>query len=110
MARPRKFAEETVVLTEIQVLLSEKRTALSTLRTGIVIISLPLAVLTVLITTSGYYDIFNILYLMVPVLAIIIGLIFFGTYLILFAYDAFKKYDKKLEKLKIKYKDIARYI
>jgi len=42
---------------EIELILSEKRTALSTLRTGIAVFALPLSVLSVLVATSSYYTI-----------------------------------------------------
>ena len=43
---------DNVIFGEIQVLLAEKRTALSSLRTGIAVFALPLSVLSVLIATS----------------------------------------------------------
>ena len=43
---------DSLILGEIQVLLSEKRTALSSMRTGIAVFALPLSVLSVLIATS----------------------------------------------------------
>ena len=48
---------DALLLGEIQVLLSEKRTALSSMRTGIAVFALPLSVLSVLIATSRYYSI-----------------------------------------------------
>jgi hypothetical protein len=48
---------DALILGEIQVLLSEKRTALSSMRTGIAVFALPLSVLSVLIATSRYYSI-----------------------------------------------------
>ena len=48
---------DNLILGEIQVLLAEKRTALSSLRTGIAIFALPLSVLSVLIATSRYYNV-----------------------------------------------------
>ena len=47
---------DTVVFNDIQVLLAEKRTALSSLRTGIAVFALPFSVLSVLIATSRYYS------------------------------------------------------
>ncbi len=45
---------DNLIFNEIQVLLAEKRTALSSLRTGIAIFALPLSVLSVLIATSRF--------------------------------------------------------
>ena len=47
--------EEAVDIGRIQLLLAEKRTALSAVRTGIAVFTLPLSVTTVLVTTSRYY-------------------------------------------------------
>jgi hypothetical protein len=43
---------DATILNEIQVLLSEKRTSLSTMRTGIAVFAFPLSVLSILIATS----------------------------------------------------------
>ena len=51
---------ETVILSEIQLVLAEKRTSLATMRTGITVFVLPLSVLSVLIATSRYYDIVHV--------------------------------------------------
>jgi len=43
---------DAITLNEVQLVLAEKRTALSTMRTGIAIFAFPLSVLSVLIATS----------------------------------------------------------
>ena len=57
---------DSLILGEIQVLLSEKRTALSTMRTGIAVFALPLSVLSVLIATSRNYNIGHVMPLLLP--------------------------------------------
>ncbi len=57
---------DNLILGEIQVLLSEKRTALASLRTGIAVFALPLSVLSVLIATSRYYNMGAVMPLLVP--------------------------------------------
>jgi hypothetical protein len=47
---------DAMILNEVQVLLSEKRTSLSTMRTGIAVFAFPLSVLSILIATSGSYQ------------------------------------------------------
>jgi hypothetical protein len=59
---------DNLILGEIQVLLSEKRTALASLRTGIAVFALPLSVLSVLIATSRYYNMGKVMPLLVPLL------------------------------------------
>ena len=51
---------DMLVLQEMQLLLAEKRTTLSTLRTGIAIFAFPLSVLSVLIATSKSYEIHEV--------------------------------------------------
>lgn len=69
---------DALLLGEIQVLLSEKRTALSSMRTGIAVFALPLSVLSVLIATSRYYSIGKVM----PLLLLNLGLVVLGTWLV----------------------------
>ena len=60
---------EAVHISHIQLILAEKRTSLAVLRTGIVVLSLPLSVVTVLIATSRYYDFLGTYHLIDPALS-----------------------------------------
>src|SRR2546427_11779860 len=80
MDEPPKI--DNLIFNEIQVLLAEKRTALSSLRTGIAIFALPLSVLTVLIATSRYYSFEKVMPLLVPLLLLNLGLVVLGSCLI----------------------------
>ena len=44
-------------INQVQLLLSEKRTSLSVMRTGIAMLALPLSIFSALIATSKYYEI-----------------------------------------------------
>jgi len=56
-SNPRPDPElDNMILNEVQLLLSEKRTALSTMRTGIAVFAFPLSVLSILIATSRLYN------------------------------------------------------
>ena len=70
---------DSLILGEIQVLLSEKRTALSIMRTGIAVFALPLSVLSVLIATSRYYSIGKVMPLLMPLLLLNLGLVVLGS-------------------------------
>src|SRR5438270_12488607 len=70
-----------LIFGEIQVLLAEKRTALSSLRTGTAIFALPLSVLSVLIATSRYYSFEKVMPLLVPLLLLNLGLVVLGSWL-----------------------------
>ena len=73
---------DALILGEIQVLLSEKRTALSSMRTGIAVFALPLSVLSVLIATSRNYNIGHVMPLLVPLLFLNLGLVVLGSWLV----------------------------
>src|SRR5207237_3778312 len=73
---------DNVIFGEIQVLLAEKRTALSTMRTGIAVFALPLSVLSALIATSRYYSIGQVMRLLMPLLLLNLGLVVLGSWLI----------------------------
>src|SRR5260370_7242919 len=72
-------ALDNLIFGEVQVLLSEKRTALSSLRTGIAIFALPLSVLSVLIATSHYYSFGKVMPLLLPLLLLNLGLVVLGS-------------------------------
>ena len=57
-----------LVINEVQMILAEKRTALSAMRTGIAVFALPLSVLSILVATSRYYDVLQVMHLLVPFL------------------------------------------
>jgi uncharacterized membrane protein YidH (DUF202 family) len=91
---------QDVAIDQIQLILAEKRTSLSLLRTGIAVFTLPLSVLTILIATSRHYNIFDILALFIPLLVICVGLVFLGIYLIIKSSRSIRHYDMVIGKLK----------
>jgi len=101
---------DNLIFGEIQVLLSEKRTALSSLRTGIAIFALPLSVLSVLIATSRYYNIGAVTPLLVPLLLLNLGLIVLGSWLIYRAIRHLRRYDHRIRELTQKYRSIAEFV
>jgi uncharacterized membrane protein YidH (DUF202 family) len=103
-------ALDNLILGEIQVILSEKRTALSSLRTGIAIFALPLSVLSVLIATSHYYSFEKVMPLLVPLLLINFGLVVLGSWLIYHSIKRLHRYDRLIRELTKKYQSIADFI
>jgi hypothetical protein len=87
---------DALLLGEIQVLLSEKRTALSSMRTGIAVFALPLSVLSVLIATSRYYSIGKVMPLLMPLLLLNLGLVVLGTWLVFHSIGRLHHYDLHL--------------
>ena len=57
-----KAEDGALVFNEVQLVLAEKRTALSAMRAGIAVFVLPLSVLSALIATSKYYDLLKVLH------------------------------------------------
>ncbi|HEY0455984.1 MAG TPA: hypothetical protein VGE41_06385 [Verrucomicrobiae bacterium] len=99
-----------LVLTEAQLLLAEKRTSFSSLRTGIAIFALPLSVLSVLIATSRNYDIFRVMPLLVPLIIINLGLIALAVYLICHSFRRIHHYDRLMADLKREHKNLAGFL
>ena len=91
---------DMLVLQEMQLLLAEKRTTLSTLRTGIAIFAFPLSVLSVLIATSKSYEIHEVWHWLLPLLFLNLGLIALAVYLILHALHRLRHYNRLITQYK----------
>ena len=101
---------DTMVINEIQLLLAEKRTSLSTMRTGIAVLVLPLSVLSVLIATSKYYDMIQVMHLILPLLALCTALVVLGAYLIIRSIMRIRLQDRHILEIKKKHGRIAEII
>ena len=95
-------ALDLTTFNEVQLLLAEKRTSLSALRTGIAVFAFPLSVLSVLIATSKSYEVHAVLQWLVPLLLLNLGLVTLGVYLITRAVLHIQRYDRLLDELKRK--------
>ena len=106
-----KSAEASaLIFDEIQLILAEKRTALSTLRAGTAVLILPLSVFSVLIATSRYYDLFRVMYFLIALLALNVALIALGFYLIVHSIRRIHRYDRQIREIKLKHSAIAEFI
>lgn len=101
---------EEVIFGEIQVLLAEKRTALSSLRTGIAVFALPLSVLSALIATSRYYRIERVMPLLLPLMLLNLGLVALGTWLVFRSIRRIRHFEHRIRELSEKYSSIAQFI
>jgi hypothetical protein len=101
---------ESIIITEIQLLLAEKRTSLASMRTGIAVFALPLTVMSVLVATSKYYDIIHVLHLIVPLLILCAALVLLGSYLIIRSIMRLHYHDKHIAEIKRKHSIIAEFI
>jgi uncharacterized membrane protein YkgB len=101
---------EALAVSEVQLLLAEKRTSLAALRTGIAVFVLPVSVLSVLIATSKYYDFIHVLHFIIPLLLLSAALVFLASYLIIRAVIRMRHQDKLITEIKKKHPMIAQFI
>src|ERR1051326_2062249 len=101
---------DSSIFGEIPLILAEKRTALAGLRTGIAVFALPLSVLSALIATSKYYNIWHVLHFLLPLLALSLGLIVLGCYLIVHSISRLRHYDGLIKTLKKEHSAIAEFV
>ena len=100
----------TIVINEVQLLLAEKRTTLSVMRTGIAVLALPLSVMSLLIATSKYYDVVHVLHFLIPLGGLIFALTVLGGYLIFRATIRMRHFDRLVHDIKLKHSIIAEFI
>jgi uncharacterized membrane protein YidH (DUF202 family) len=93
-------ASSAIAINEVQLVLAEKRTSLSVMRTGIAVLALPLSVMSILIATSKYYDARHVLHLLIPLGLLVIGLLLTGTYLVARSIAKLKHYDRIILRIK----------
>ena len=98
---------EAVVINEVQLLLAEKRTSLAVMRTGIAVFALPLSVLSILVATSKYYDVRDSLLLLLPLLALSLGLVVLGIYLVTRAVLRIHHFDRLVGEKKQQNAEVA---
>ena len=101
---------EAVIINEIQLILAEKRTSLSALRTGIAVFVLPLSVLSVLVGTSRFFSISQAWPYLLPLLGLCLGLAVLGIYLVTRAILRIHHHDELILKLKRKHEKLAEFI
>ena len=94
--------EPSQIYNTVSLLLAEKRTTLSVLRTAIAIFTLPASVFTILIATSKYYDISASLHFVIPLLLICLALIILAVYLGFRSFKRLKEIDHKIHDIKNK--------
>ena len=105
-----KSESNSMVIGEVQLVLAEMRTALAVMRTGIAVLVLPLSVMSVLIATSKYYDVIQVLHLLVPLGILNFILIVFGAYLIIRSLIRMRYYDRLIHEIKAKHSVIGEFI
>jgi uncharacterized membrane protein YidH (DUF202 family) len=101
---------DTVAANEIKLILAEKRTSLSVMRTGIAVLILPLSVMSLLIATSEYYEVRNVLYLLMPLGLFCLSLSVLGLYLVFRAFVRMRRYDMLIKRIKMEHSFISKFL
>lgn len=99
-AQSGKDEDELLLAAEAQLLLAEKRTSLSTIRTGIAVSALPFSIVSILIATSKMYDASTIKHLLVPLLVACALVLALGFYLMVHALIRMHNGDRQLRALR----------
>lgn len=99
-----------MVINEVQLLLAEKRTSLAAMRTGIAVFTLPLSVLSILIATSRYYEITQVMPLLLPLLLICGALVLLGCYLVVRAIQRIRHQERLILAIKRRNGWIAEFL
>lgn len=105
-----KAERRSLELQEIQVILAEKRTSLSLLRTGITIYALPLSVLTFLVATSKFYDVFETLPIFLALMALVAFLVILGTYFVYRSLIRIRMHDERIMALRKEHKFLEKVV
>lgn len=101
---------DTGTFNEVQLLLAEKRTSLSAMRTGIAVFAFPLSVLSVLIATSKAYEMSQVMHWLVPLVGINLGLIALAVYLTFRALRKMWHYDRLIAEYKHNHVRLAKLL
>jgi len=101
---------DAFAINEAQLILAEKRTSLSVLRTGIAVLAIPLGVISLLIATSKYYDVLHVMHLLVPLTVLNGLLVVLGLYLIIRSFRRLLRYDRMIREIKKTHSCIAEFI
>jgi uncharacterized membrane protein YidH (DUF202 family) len=99
-----------IIISEVQLILAEKRTSLASLRTGIAVFAIPLSIMGALVATSRYYEIPEVLHLFIAVMVMNALLLALGAYLVLRAVVKLRREDRMINDIKRKHSAIAEFI
>jgi uncharacterized membrane protein YidH (DUF202 family) len=100
----------TILINEVQLILAEKRTSLASLRTGIAVFAIPLSIMGMLVATSRYYEIIDVMPLFIAVMVINVLLLALGAFLVIRAIIKLRHEDRMINNIKRKHSIIAEFI
>ncbi|MCC8995540.1 MAG: hypothetical protein LM517_00455 [Nitrosomonas sp.] len=102
--------DPSILMDEVRLILAEKNTAFSLMRTGIAILALPLSIMSLLVATSKYYDVLQVLHFLIPIGILNLALVILSIYLIVRSMMHIHFYDKLLYKIKLRNKNLSELI
>lgn len=103
-------SRHSLVINEVMLLLAEKRTSLSSVRTGIAVVAVPMSIVSFLVATSRLYALPTVLYLLAPLWAACIVLFGLGMHIIARALVRVRRFDARIESLKAKDAEVGALI
>lgn len=74
--------DHRLVMSEVQLLLAEKRTSFALMRTGVTVAVVPLSLVSVLIATSGMWNVREVWWMFAPLMVVLALLFALGMYLV----------------------------
>ena len=107
---PADSCPPAIIINEVQLILAEKRTSLAGLRTGIAVFAIPLSIMGLLVATSRYYEILDVLHLFIAVMGLSALLLALGAYLVIRAIVKLRREDRMISDIKRKHSVIAEFI
>jgi uncharacterized membrane protein YidH (DUF202 family) len=107
---PENSCPPAILINEVQLLLAEKRTSLAGLRTGIAVFAIPLSIMGMLVATSRYYEIIDIMPLFITVMVINALLLALGTFLVIRAIIKLRYEDRMIKNIKRKHSAISEFM
>jgi uncharacterized membrane protein YidH (DUF202 family) len=108
--QPADSCPPGIIINEVQLILAEKRTSLASLRVGIAVFAVPLSIMGVLVATSRYYEIPDVLHLFISVMVLNALLLALGAYLVIRAVVKLRREDRMINEIKRKHSAIAEFI
>ena len=97
---------EQLLLQKIQVILAEKRTLFSILRTGMAVITLPLTVIVFMVATREYHSVLNYIWISIFLIAALLTISFSGIFITLQSFKKIKKLNHLIMEIERENKDI----
>ncbi|TXT57022.1 MAG: hypothetical protein BAJATHORv1_20620 [Candidatus Thorarchaeota archaeon] len=98
IALARESRDLKTTLAIIRTIEAEKRTHLAELRTGIGIMTIPLSLLTILIATSNYYNVYDVIGFVIALVIGIVALLVIGITLVRRAFYRIRRSDLDRDK------------